>query len=172
MSGNISATANGFNLNKTTDLGIANRELHDAAIEFKVFNITITSLALCILTLTGIFCSFSYHNRRRQFRQARVYENIVAHEKEQIPVHIKGVKRTHSFQQRLSLMRKQDTYKDSSQIYFIYSNPIAVTEEDSSVMLEEDQIPFQNMTLHGDKLSDTDQLGGVIQDPSTFYMQL
>ncbi|MGH0176865.1 UNVERIFIED_CONTAM: hypothetical protein FKN15_073838, partial [Acipenser sinensis] len=108
----------------------------------------------------------------RQFRQARVYENTVAREKGQIPVHLIGVKRTHSFHNPLSLMRKQDTYKASSQIYFIYSNPVAVTEEDSSVMLEDDQIPFQNMTLHGDKLSDTEQLGGVIQDPSTFYMQL
>ncbi|XP_066549261.1 uncharacterized protein LOC136715783 [Amia ocellicauda] len=169
MSGNVSATASVLTPNRNANLETTNRDLDDAIYEFKVFNITVTSLALCILIFTGIFCSVSYHNRRRQHRQARAYEDTVARENLKSPVDIKAVKRTHSLRNPLSWLRRQDTYKENSQIYFIYSNPLA-TAEDSVVTTEGEPIVFENMLMQSDSLKDT--AGGIILDPSTFYMQL
>ncbi|XP_051778155.1 uncharacterized protein si:dkey-246e1.3 [Erpetoichthys calabaricus] len=166
---NMTASAAVFNLSHTADLGTVNREQDDGSIaEFKHFNIAITSLALCILTATGIFCSFSYCNKRRQLRQAREYENTVVREKGLSPVDIKGLKRTHSLRNPFNgLMRKADDYKDGSQIYFIYSNPIVITEEQNSVMPEDNRVSYDTIQLHEQK-----QSAGIILDPSMFYMQL
>uniref|UniRef100_W5N2A8 Si:dkey-246e1.3 n=2 Tax=Lepisosteus oculatus TaxID=7918 RepID=W5N2A8_LEPOC len=169
MSGNVSTAAVILTFNRTAGLETANRVLNDAVYEFKVFNITVTSLALGILAFTGIFCSISYYTRRRQFRQARAYENTVIHEKAKSPVDFKGVKRSHSLRSPLAMMRKQDTYRDSSQIYFIYSNPIAIAEG-SNVIPGEHQVTFENIVMQRDDIRDTK--GGIILDPSTFYMQL
>ncbi|XP_063063994.1 uncharacterized protein si:dkey-246e1.3, partial [Engraulis encrasicolus] len=45
--------------------------------ELKVFNITLTGLALFILTVTGVLYSISLVRRRRQSKQARIYESAV-----------------------------------------------------------------------------------------------
>ncbi|KAJ8404873.1 hypothetical protein AAFF_G00332600 [Aldrovandia affinis] len=167
MSGNIStSTVLGFN---RTVLEIAEQDMNDAIHEFKIFNITIASLALCILAVTGVFCIISYHSRRRQRKQARVYETSVGRDGTENPVDIRGVQRTHSLRNPLSLLRRQDTPKDSSGIYFIYSNPASVTEDEG--VTEETWVDPPPVHIHHDQARDHAH-SGIILDPSMFYMQL
>ncbi|KAI1887010.1 hypothetical protein AGOR_G00201640 [Albula goreensis] len=172
MSGNISASAVlGFN---RTVLETAERDMNDAIHEFKIFNITITSLALCILTFTGVFCSLSYHNKRRQRKQARAYETRVGRDgSENPPVDVCEMQRTHSLRNPFSLLRRQEAPKNRSGIYFIYSNPVA-EEEASDAPLQEAQAgpPPPLLPANQQEQSSDHTHSGIILDPSTFYMQL
>ncbi|KAG5855313.1 hypothetical protein ANANG_G00047790 [Anguilla anguilla] len=169
MSGNISASAVlGFN---RTGLETADRDMSDAIHEFKIFNITIASLALCILTFTGVFCSISYHSRRRQRKQARAYETRVGRDGTEDAVDVRRVERTHSLRNALSLLRRQGAPKSASGIYFIYSNPAAVTEDEGATDLPEDDRSGLPPPLHHDPARNQAH-SGIILDPSTFYMQL
>ncbi|KAJ8284724.1 hypothetical protein COCON_G00035740 [Conger conger] len=174
MSGNISASAVlGFN---RTGPEAADRDVNDAIHEFKIFNITIASLALCILTFTGVLCSISYHSRRRQRKQARAYETRVGRGGSEDAVDIRGVERTSSLRNPLSLLRRQDAPRDSSGIYFIYSNPAAVTEDEGAIataLSEPDRTgpPSTPPPILHDRYRNAAH-SGIILDPSTFYMQL
>ncbi|KAG7492586.1 hypothetical protein MATL_G00016430 [Megalops atlanticus] len=173
MNGSAAASTVALSFNRTAVLGTAEREMNDAVHEFKVFNITITSLALCILTFTGVFCSISYHTRRRQRKQAQVYESAVGRDRPEDAVAVRTLRRTPSLRNPFSLLRRQDAARDGAGIYFIYSNPIAAaaTEGEDSptpAVGEGDRAGGPTRQAHaGDAAS-----SGIILDPSTFYMQL
>ncbi|XP_059192244.1 uncharacterized protein si:dkey-246e1.3 isoform X2 [Centropristis striata] len=59
-------TADSLHLNGTAALGLHDQEMNTALFEFKVFNIVIIALALCILTITGLYCITVCYNRTRK----------------------------------------------------------------------------------------------------------
>ncbi|KAJ8365453.1 hypothetical protein SKAU_G00142840 [Synaphobranchus kaupii] len=147
--------------------------MNDAIHEFKIFNIVIASLGLCILTFTGVLYSISYHSRRRQRKQARAYETRVGRDGTENAVDVRAVQRTHSLRNPLSLLRRQEAPKSSSGIYFIYSNPAAVTEDEGATAVPEEDRTSRPPPppIHHDHVR-SQAHSGIILDPSTFYMQL
>ncbi|KAI4832253.1 hypothetical protein KUCAC02_015227 [Chaenocephalus aceratus] len=61
--------ADSLHVNTTAALGLHDQEMDSALSEFKVFNIVIIALALCILTLTGLYCITVCYNRTRMVLQ-------------------------------------------------------------------------------------------------------
>ncbi|XP_050926705.1 uncharacterized protein si:dkey-246e1.3 [Lates calcarifer] len=168
-------TADSLHLNGTTALGLHDEETNTALFEFKVFNIVIIALALCILTVTGLYCITVCYNRTRQSKRAHVYESAVTRGEPEDPVAVKAVKRSTSFINPLAFFRKPEAAKDNSRIYYIYSNPlpVGVKEEDEEIKVP--QRP-QEQTALSLPLSfqeyASDPNSGVILDPPIFYMQL
>ncbi|KAL1005755.1 hypothetical protein UPYG_G00063560 [Umbra pygmaea] len=167
--GNHSVTVMAFDVNRTKALSTVDQDANAAIYEFQVFNIILTVLALCILTITGLFCSISCHNRRRLSKRAQVYESTVLQESPVSPVDIRAVKRFTSFKNPLACFRKQDTTKDNPKIYYIYSNPLPVglEEEDNchnTAFCGAKELTFQDYAK--------DPNHGIILDPPNFYMQL
>ncbi|XP_031720512.1 uncharacterized protein LOC116392858 isoform X1 [Anarrhichthys ocellatus] len=170
-------TADSLHLNGTAALGLLDLETNTALFEFKVFNIVIIALALCILTITGLYCITVCYNRTRQSKRAHVYESAVTRGEPADPVAVKAVKRSTSFINPLAFFRKPEAARDNSRIYYIYSNPLPIglkEEEDewaakaprgpegqSAVTLP---LTFQEYA--------NDPNSGVTLDPPIFYMQL
>ncbi|KAK5866227.1 hypothetical protein PBY51_020434 [Eleginops maclovinus] len=170
-------TEDSLHLNATAALGLHDQEINSALSEFKVFNIVIIALALCILTITGLYCITVCYNRTRQTKRAHVYESAVTRGEPADPVAVKAVKRSTSFINPLAFFRKQEAAKDNSRIYYIYSNPLPVglkeeeeecrtkvsqgAEEQTALMLP---LSFQEYAK--------DPYSGITLDPPIFYMQL
>ncbi|XP_057700001.1 uncharacterized protein si:dkey-246e1.3 [Corythoichthys intestinalis] len=150
--------------NATLDL--REEELRAAVFEFKVFNIVIISLALCVLIITAVYCISVCYNRSRQSKRAQVYESAVTQGEPVDPVSIRAVKRSTSFINPLAFFRRAETAKDNSRIFYIYSNPLPVgakeDEEDTLI-----QIALPSIQEYAE-----DPNSGVILDPPMFYMQL
>ncbi|KAK5899689.1 hypothetical protein CesoFtcFv8_009141 [Champsocephalus esox] len=169
--------ADSLHVNTTAALGLHDQEMDSALSEFKVFNIVIIALALCILTLTGLYCITVCYNRSRQSKRAHVYESAVTRGEPPDPVAVKAVTRSTSFINPLAFFRKQEAAKDNSRIYYIYSNPLPVglkegeeecrtkasqgAEEQTALMLP---LSFQEYAK--------DPCSGITLDPPIFYMQL
>ncbi|XP_042567888.1 uncharacterized protein si:dkey-246e1.3 [Cyprinus carpio] len=112
-----------------------------ALYEVKVFNITLSSVALCILTVTGIISCILYRRHRRKCKRAHVYESAVACEVPEEPAGVMCVRKTHSCRNPLALFRRQEGLKDNSHIHYIYTNPLPVGHE-------EDRIPPHTVSIH------------------------
>ncbi|XP_042559792.1 uncharacterized protein si:dkey-246e1.3 [Clupea harengus] len=133
-------------LNQTATQKALGQDTSASIHEFKVFNITITSLALCILTVTGVLCSVSLLRRMRQSKQARVYESAMgASEAPPLPATYTAEATTEpssslaqllrrggrcSLRRPLSLLRGREAPKDNSRIYYIYTNPLPVGQDE------------------------------------------
>ncbi|XP_043079300.1 uncharacterized protein si:dkey-246e1.3 isoform X2 [Puntigrus tetrazona] len=155
-------------LNGTALLNPNDKETQAALYEVKVFNITLCSVALCVLTVTGIISCISYRRHRRKCKRARVYESAVSSEVPEEPVGVMCVRKTHSFRNPLALFRRQEGPKDNSRIHYIYTNPLPVGHE-------EDRTPPQAVSAHAPlTLQDyaSDPRSGIILAPPVFYMQL
>ncbi|KAM9495007.1 uncharacterized protein Hap1MRO34_004798 [Clarias gariepinus] len=132
-------------------------EGRDVAYECKVFNITMLSLSLCVLTVTAITCCVSYINRWRHHKQACKYERAVAYDLGEEPVNLKVMQRSQSLRNPLPL---ESFGKDDSSIYYICTNPLPVGCHDDDV-----DFSRTHTTL-------TDPKDDIMLDPPTFYMQL
>ncbi|KAF4097831.1 hypothetical protein G5714_021839 [Onychostoma macrolepis] len=166
--GSMSLTGIDLSLNGTTLLKPNDTETQAALYEVKVFNITLSSIALCVLTVTGIISCISYRRHRRKCKRARVYESAIATEVPEEPVGVMCVRKTHSFRNPLALFRRQEGPKDNSRIHYIYTNPLPVGHE-------EDRIPPHTVSIHTPlTLKDyaNDPSSGIILAPPIFYMQL
>ncbi|XP_062244018.1 uncharacterized protein si:dkey-246e1.3 isoform X2 [Platichthys flesus] len=163
-------------VNGTTALGLRDEGMDTALFEFKVFNIVIIGLAVCILTITGLYCVTACYNRTRQSKRAHVYESAVTRGVPADPVAVKAVKRSTSFLNPLTFFRKPEAAKDNSRIYYIYSNPLPVglkeeEEEDTKVQQRfQEKCAMSLPLLIQEYASDPDS--GVLLDPPMFYMQL
>ncbi|AWP05978.1 Hypothetical protein SMAX5B_007380 [Scophthalmus maximus] len=146
-----------------------------AAFEFKVFNIVIIALALCVLTVTGLYCIIVCYNRTRQSKRAHVYESAVTRGDPVDPVAVREVKRSTSFINPLTFLRKPEAAKDNSRIYYIYSNPLPVgvkeEEEEVNVPQRSGEKTAWPLPLSIQEYA-SDPNSGVILDPPVFYMQL
>ncbi|KAL2086914.1 hypothetical protein ACEWY4_017973 [Coilia grayii] len=161
MNGSHSTQASTF-LNQTTTHEALGQDMSASIHEFKVFNITLTTLALCVLTVTGVLCSISLLRRRRQSKQARVYESAVGGLESPVTslessvgessssVAVGGEpssglalllrREVHcSLRRPLSalLLRRREAPKDNSRIYYIYSNPLPVGKDEDEEEVEE-----------------------------------
>ncbi|XP_077082877.1 uncharacterized protein LOC143736141 [Siphateles boraxobius] len=150
-------------LNGTASLEPGETETQATLYEVKVFNIVLSSIALCILTMTGIITCILYQRHRRKHKRARIYESAVACEVPEEPVGVTCVKKTHSFRNPLNLFRRQEGPKDNSRIHYIYTNPLPVGHE-------EDRIPPHTPLTLQDYASDPKS--GITLVPPIFYMQL
>ncbi|XP_073700077.1 uncharacterized protein [Garra rufa] len=163
----MSLTGIDLSLNETA-LKPNETEIQAALYEVKVFNITLSAVALCVLTVSVIISCISYRRHRRKCNRARVYESAVSSEVPEEPVGVMCVKKTHSFRNPLALFRKQEGPKDNSRIHYIYTNPLPVGHE-------EDRIPPHTVSVHTPlTLQDyaNDPKSGIILAPPIFYMQL
>ncbi|XP_059192236.1 uncharacterized protein si:dkey-246e1.3 isoform X1 [Centropristis striata] len=171
-------TADSLHLNGTAALGLHDQEMNTALFEFKVFNIVIIALALCILTITGLYCITVCYNRTRQSKRAHVYESAVTRGEPADPVAVKAVKRSTSFMNPLAFFRKPEATKDNSRIYYIYSNPLPVglkEEEEEEWRTKALQEPKEQTVLTlplSFQEYANDPKSGVVLDPPIFYMQL
>ncbi|XP_049901055.1 uncharacterized protein si:dkey-246e1.3 isoform X1 [Epinephelus moara] len=177
-------TADSLHLNETAALGLHDQEINTALFEFKVFNIVLITLALCVLTVTGLYCITVCYNRTsavfstRQSKRAHVYESAVTRGEAADPVAVKAVKRSTSFINPLAFFRKPEAAKDNSRIYYIYSNPLPVglKEEEEEGGTKTPQGPAEGQTALTLPLSfqeyANDPNSGVTLDPPIFYMQL
>ncbi|KAL7403846.1 hypothetical protein ABVT39_005916 [Epinephelus coioides] len=171
-------TADSLHLNETAALGLHDQEINTALFEFKVFNIVLITLALCVLTVTGLYCITVCYNRTRQSKRAHVYESAVTRGEAADPVAVKAVKRSTSFINPLAFFRKPEAAKDNSRIYYIYSNPLPVglKEEEEEGGTKTLQGPVEGQTALTLPLSfqeyANDPNSGVTLDPPIFYMQL
>ncbi|XP_035493883.2 uncharacterized protein si:dkey-246e1.3 isoform X2 [Scophthalmus maximus] len=168
-------TADSLRLNGTTALGLRDEEMDTAAFEFKVFNIVIIALALCVLTVTGLYCIIVCYNRTRQSKRAHVYESAVTRGDPVDPVAVRAVKRSTSFINPLTFLRKPEAAKDNSRIYYIYSNPLPVgvkeEEEEVNVPQRSGEKTAWPLPLSIQEYA-SDPNSGIILDPPVFYMQL
>ncbi|XP_040043359.1 uncharacterized protein LOC120825674 isoform X2 [Gasterosteus aculeatus] len=76
-------------LNGTAALGLHDQETDAALNEFQVFNIVIIALALCILTVTGLYCVTVCYNRTRKPEAARDNSRIYYIYSNPLPVGLK-----------------------------------------------------------------------------------
>ncbi|XP_035804975.2 uncharacterized protein si:dkey-246e1.3 [Amphiprion ocellaris] len=170
-------TDHSLHLNGTAALGLQDEEIDAALYEFKVFNIVITALALCILTITGLYYIAACYNRTRQSKRAHVYESAVTRGEPRDPVAVRAVKRSTSFLNPLAFFRKTEAAKDNSKIYYIYSNPLPVglkeeeEEGGSKASREAEEQTVLPPPLSFQEYADNPN-SGVILDPPIFYMQL
>ncbi|KAM4609534.1 uncharacterized protein O3C94_022776 [Discoglossus pictus] len=154
--------------NRTDGDGVRVRDLSEGLLAFKVFNITVVSLALVILTVTAITCSFSYHKRSRQYRRARAYENTVKYNGSGSPIYITSMRRALTIQNPLVLTRKPESSKHKPQVYFIYDNPI-MTEEESEDREGGEEEKEEQMATKNKILSDV-KASGILLNPCVFYV--
>ncbi|XP_037620874.1 uncharacterized protein si:dkey-246e1.3 isoform X2 [Sebastes umbrosus] len=82
-------TADSLHLNGTAALGRHDQEMNTALFEFKVFNIVIIALALCILTITGLYCITVCYNRTRKPEAAKDNSRIYYIYSNPLPVGLK-----------------------------------------------------------------------------------
>ncbi|XP_034753170.1 uncharacterized protein si:dkey-246e1.3 [Etheostoma cragini] len=170
-------TADNLHLNRTAALELHDQDMNTALFEFKVFNIVIIALALCILTITGLYCITVCYNRTRQSKRAHVYESAVTQGEPTDPVAVKAVKRSTSFINPLAFFRKPEAVKDNSRIYYIYSNPLPVglKEDEEKGGTKAPERPVEQtalkMPLSFQEYA-SDPNSGVTLDPPIFYMQL
>ncbi|XP_031720513.1 uncharacterized protein LOC116392858 isoform X2 [Anarrhichthys ocellatus] len=82
-------TADSLHLNGTAALGLLDLETNTALFEFKVFNIVIIALALCILTITGLYCITVCYNRTRKPEAARDNSRIYYIYSNPLPIGLK-----------------------------------------------------------------------------------
>ncbi|XP_056227905.1 uncharacterized protein si:dkey-246e1.3 isoform X2 [Seriola aureovittata] len=82
-------TADSLHLNRTAALGLHDEEMNTALFEFKVFNIVIIALALCILTITGLYCITVCYNRTRKPEAAKDNSRIYYIYSNPLPVGVK-----------------------------------------------------------------------------------
>ncbi|XP_044046437.1 uncharacterized protein si:dkey-246e1.3 isoform X2 [Siniperca chuatsi] len=82
-------TADSLPLNGTAALGLHDQEMNTALFEFKVFNIVIIALALCILTITGLYCITVCYNRSRKPEVAKDNSRIYYIYSNPLPVGVK-----------------------------------------------------------------------------------
>ncbi|XP_055078225.1 uncharacterized protein si:dkey-246e1.3 [Periophthalmus magnuspinnatus] len=161
-------------LNGTDALVQEDNEISAAVFEFKVFNIVITVLALCILAVTGVYCITVCYNRTRQSKRAHVYESAVTQGEPDHPVSVKAVKRSTSFLNPLAFLRRSERAKDNSRIYYIYSNPLPIglkEDEEKEVEAKVNWDPEEKSSPTFEEYA-RDPNSGVILDPPVFYMQL
>ncbi|ROL55440.1 hypothetical protein DPX16_20816 [Anabarilius grahami] len=157
-----------LSLNGTASLEPNSTETQAALYEVTVFNITLSSIALCVLTVTGIITCISYQRHRRKCKRARVYESAVACEVPEEPVGVTCVRKARSFRNPLAFFRRQEGPKDNSRIHYIYTNPLPVGHE-------EDRVPPHTVFTHTPlTLQDyaNDPKSGITLVPPIFYMQL
>ncbi|XP_037328898.2 uncharacterized protein si:dkey-246e1.3 isoform X2 [Pungitius pungitius] len=76
-------------LNGTAALGLRDQETDPALSEFKVFDIVIIALALCILTVTGLYCVTVCYKRTRKPEAARDNSRIYYIYSNPLPVGLK-----------------------------------------------------------------------------------
>ncbi|XP_029294139.1 uncharacterized protein LOC115012580 isoform X2 [Cottoperca gobio] len=81
-------TADSLHLNGTAALGLHDQEMTTLS-EFKVFNIVIIALALCILTITGLYCITVCYNRTRKPEAAKDNSRIYYIYSNPLPVGLK-----------------------------------------------------------------------------------
>ncbi|KAG7223645.1 hypothetical protein INR49_015370 [Caranx melampygus] len=171
-------TADSLRLNGTAALGLHDEEVNTALFDVKVFNIVMIALALCVLTITSLYCITVCYSRTRQSKRAHIYESAVTRGEPADPVAVKAVKRSTSFINPLAFFRKPEAAKDNSRIYYIYSNPLPIgvkEEEEEKRGIEVPKRP-EEQTAPSLPLSfqeyASDPNSGVILDPPIFYMQL
>ncbi|XP_058497107.1 uncharacterized protein si:dkey-246e1.3 isoform X2 [Solea solea] len=171
-------TADDLHLNTTAALGLhdMDEDMDAAVFGVKVFNIVIIAVALCILTITTVYCFTGCYNRTRQSKRALMYESAVSWEEPLDPVAVKAVKRSTSFINPLNFFRRPEAAKDNSRIYYIYSNPLPVGVKDEEEDKEDIKAPQTPQHKPAQPLSiqdyASDPNSGVILDPPIFYMQL
>ncbi|XP_010780712.1 uncharacterized protein isoform X2 [Notothenia coriiceps] len=81
--------ADSLHVNTTAALGLHDQEMDSALSEFKVFNIVIIALALCILTITGLYCITVCYNRTRKQEAAKDNSRIYYIYSNPLPVGLK-----------------------------------------------------------------------------------
>ncbi|CAH2322519.1 Hypothetical predicted protein [Pelobates cultripes] len=119
-----------------------------------------------ILTAFAIMCSVSYHKRSRQYKRAREYEDKVRYKAAGSPIHITGIKRVLSIHKPFILMRKQESTKHSSQVYFIYDNPaMAATESEVQDIHEPLKDPAVSCLI-----ANEGKATGILLNPRVFYV--
>ncbi|CAL1601745.1 unnamed protein product [Knipowitschia caucasica] len=161
-------------LNRTDSLVQENDEITSALFESKVFNLVITSLALCVLAVTGVYCISVCYSRTRQSKRAHIYESAVTQGEPEYPVSVKAVKRSTSFSNPLAFLRRSERAKDNSRIYYIYSNPLPVgltEDEEKEVVAKVNWDPEEKTSSTFEEYA-KDPYSGVVLDPPIFYMQL
>ncbi|KAA8595076.1 hypothetical protein FQN60_012211 [Etheostoma spectabile] len=82
-------TTDSLHLNRTAALGQHDQDMNTAVFEFKVFNIVIVALALCILTFTGLYCITVCYNRTRKPEAAKDNSRIYYIYSNPLPVGLK-----------------------------------------------------------------------------------
>ncbi|XP_068448586.1 uncharacterized protein si:dkey-246e1.3 isoform X2 [Clinocottus analis] len=82
-------TADGLHLTGTAASGRRDQETNTALFEFQVFNIVIIALALCILTITGLYCITVCYNRSRKPEAAKDNSRIYYIYSNPLPVGLK-----------------------------------------------------------------------------------
>ncbi|KAA0712359.1 hypothetical protein E1301_Tti018637 [Triplophysa tibetana] len=129
--------------------------------EDKLFKITLLSVALCVLTITGIIMCFTYCKLRRKSKHA-----FVTAVRSEVPkVDLTYMKRTQSVRK---LFRRQEDLKDNSHNYNIFSNLIPVVPED-------DDMEAHKASMHTPlTLEDyaKDPKSSITLNPPIFYLQL
>ncbi|XP_076841204.1 uncharacterized protein LOC143485597 [Brachyhypopomus gauderio] len=100
-----------------------------AQAEFKVFNIIILSLAACALTMAAAVCCVSCCKRRRWWKRACAYESAVAGGSGEELV-CEEVERRRSVRNIWTLLWEQKPPRDVHEIYYIYSNALAVGRQE------------------------------------------
>ncbi|XP_056304055.1 uncharacterized protein si:dkey-246e1.3 [Danio aesculapii] len=159
----ITPSPNGTASFKTDDT-----ETQATLYEVKMFNITLSAVALFILAVAGIISCISYLRHRRKYMRARVYESAVSCELPEEPVDVTSAVKTDRFHNPLALFRRSEGPKDNSRIHYIYTNPLPVGHE-------EDRTPPHTVSTHTPlTLQDyaSDPNSGIILAPPIFYMQL
>ncbi|XP_072527759.1 uncharacterized protein [Salminus brasiliensis] len=141
-----------------------------AVYEFRVFNMVILSLAVCIVAVTAVVCCASYYSRRRRYKCARANESTAGPASGAGHADATGTWKRRSFRNPLALLRRQqEPSRDNSRIYYIYSNPLPVGHPEDEPSTSRAPAARTLLALQ-DHASDSER--GVVLDPPTFYMQL
>ncbi|XP_047007428.2 uncharacterized protein si:dkey-246e1.3 [Ictalurus punctatus] len=138
-------------------------ESRDVVYECKVYNISMLSLSVCVLTVTAVVCCVSYLSRWRHRKRAREYESAVDCNLEEEQGNLKVMQRSQSLRKALPGFQPAKSFrKDDSSIYYIYTNPLPVGRHD-----EDDDVEATHTTL-----TVNDPKSSIILDPPIFYLQL
>ncbi|KAM4750664.1 uncharacterized protein FYW61_004108 [Anableps anableps] len=172
--------ADSLHLNRTAAFELQDGEVNTAMFEVRVFNIVIIGLALIILAVTGLYCISICYSRSRQSKRAHIYESAVTRGEPENPVAVKAVKRSTSFINPLAFFRRPEAAKDTSKVYYIYSNPLPVglneeeEEEHKKASSGSSKPQEQTVLTMPPSLQEyaSDPSSGFILDPPIFYMQL
>ncbi|XP_041959392.1 uncharacterized protein si:dkey-246e1.3 isoform X2 [Alosa sapidissima] len=180
-------------LNRTAAQEARGQDMSASIHEFRVFNITITSLALCILTVTAVLCSISLLRRRRQSKQARVYESAVGGYEASLPATLAAAVAPDpssglalllrrevrcSLRRPLALFRGREAPKDNSRIYYIYTNPLPVGKDEEEEEEEEEEERRRKVAAMEEEESKTGAGGeegrrggggGGVEEPPSLY---
>ncbi|XP_036069970.1 uncharacterized protein si:dkey-246e1.3 isoform X2 [Oryzias melastigma] len=166
-------SAENLHLNRTAERETPDGKMNASAFEFRVLNIIIITVALCILMVTGLYCLSVCYSRTRQSKRAHIYESAVSGGEPEEAVTVKAVKRSTSFINPLAFFRRPEAAKDNSRIYYIYANPLPVglkEEEEETHSRTPEQTPLTpslSMQEYARRPS-----SGLVLDPPMFYLQL